>query len=80
MLELEVSKQKPNFHDLPANRDGLAAWLQRTRPRGAAGSAHRWPPPFCPESHPRSAQRSAQPSKKQLRRPSLAPTRNPAGR
>jgi transposase len=27
----------------------LAAQLQRTRPRGAAVSAHRWPPPFCPD-------------------------------
>jgi len=37
-------------------------------------------PPFAWTSQPRSAQRSAQPSKKQPRRPSPAPTRNPAGR
>jgi len=33
----------------PADCDGLAAQLQRTRPRGAAVSAPRRPPPCCPD-------------------------------
>ncbi len=37
-------------------------------------------PPFARTSQPRSAQRFAQPSREQLRRPSPALTQNPAGR
>lgn len=32
----------------PADRDGVAAHLQRARPRGADLPAHWWPPPLCP--------------------------------
>src|SRR3954462_12208449 len=33
----------------PADRDGVAAPLQRRRPRGGAVSAHGRPSPLCPE-------------------------------
>src|SRR5918995_3972790 len=48
-----------------ADGDGVAASLQHPRPRGAGLSAHRWPPPLCPEIEAglgetvRAAQRSA---------------------
>ena len=55
----------PSARPSPSNGDGVAASLQHRRPRGADLSAHRRPPPLCPEIEAglgetvRAAQRSA---------------------